>query len=344
MPDSPAVSVVIPTYNGREKVLRTVRSLYDQDYPANRLQVVVVDDGSVDGTGDALAALSPPFEMAYLWQQNRGRCSAKNAGMQKAQGEIILLLDGDMLADPKLVSAHVESHQLWPDARIRGRIQLLPTLRESTLFGQYYLPGFEQREAREAAENGMLSFSWGLTGNLSLRAQHLAALGPFDEAFDRSYGWADVDWGYRASRLGLKLVYNAEALSYHDDYAAVDLAAFCRRTRISSRSAVTNLFSKHPELEGLIEQFSDMRPINWRNDSPRLVVRKLARVPASLSTSLRLLRGLARACEGHYPKPDMLRPLYRWIVGGYIYQGYQEGLRARRTEANAASRASTAAP
>ena len=73
--------------------------------------------------------------------------------------------------------------------------------------------------------------------------------------------------------------------------------------------------------------FHDKTPIAWGQDSPRLIVRKLARHVASSRPALWGLERIVRVLEQRYPSPSLLRPLYRWVIGGYIFQGYREGLK-----------------
>ena len=88
---APAVSVVVPTYERRDLVVRAVRSVLAQTH--RDFELIVVDDGSTDGTEGALRGLDP--RLRYLWQENRGVAAARNAGLELARGEIVAFLDSD---------------------------------------------------------------------------------------------------------------------------------------------------------------------------------------------------------------------------------------------------------
>jgi glycosyltransferase involved in cell wall biosynthesis len=85
------VSAVICTYNREREVCRAVESVLAQTRPA--LQVIVVDDGSTDGTGAALRRFGDRIE--YLWQPNRGASAARNAAIGRARGRFVAFLDSD---------------------------------------------------------------------------------------------------------------------------------------------------------------------------------------------------------------------------------------------------------
>src|SRR5438132_3254976 len=87
----PAVSVIVPTFQRREYVVRAVGSVLAQTY--EDFELIVVDDGSTDGTGEALAGLDG--RLRYLWQENRGTGAARNTGLRLARGEIVAFLDSD---------------------------------------------------------------------------------------------------------------------------------------------------------------------------------------------------------------------------------------------------------
>ncbi len=86
------ISVIIPTYNRRELLLRAVQSVLDQTHAD--LECIVVDDGSTDGTEAALRSLADP-RLQYVRQENAGACAARNRGISLAKGEVIAFQDSD---------------------------------------------------------------------------------------------------------------------------------------------------------------------------------------------------------------------------------------------------------
>jgi glycosyltransferase involved in cell wall biosynthesis len=93
------VSVVIPTYNRRLRVMEAVKSVLGQTYP--HFEIVVVDDGSEDGTADAIASLDDIRLRVILVQKRYGGATARNIGIDQAKGQLIAFLDSDDIWMPK---------------------------------------------------------------------------------------------------------------------------------------------------------------------------------------------------------------------------------------------------
>ncbi len=104
-PHAPPVSVVVPAYNEVANIAGAVRSIAASDHPAE-VEVVVVDDGSTDGTADAVRALGLP-NVRVVGQPNRGKFAALNAGIALARHDALVLVDGDTVFEPGTVSAVV---------------------------------------------------------------------------------------------------------------------------------------------------------------------------------------------------------------------------------------------
>ena len=85
------VSVIVPAYNAQKTIGQCIDALLAQTYPRESYEVIVVDDGSTDGTADVVKA----YPVKYLYQRNQGPATARNIGVREAQGEIILFTDSD---------------------------------------------------------------------------------------------------------------------------------------------------------------------------------------------------------------------------------------------------------
>src|SRR5262245_2023039 len=127
MPDAERhilVSIVIPTYNRRESLCRTLYSLFQQDFPMSDFEIVVVIDGSTDGTEEMLCSLEPPCALRWFVQENQGASAACNRGVEEARGELIVFVDDDNLAAPQLIREHTSSHADNPNKAVLGAVLL----------------------------------------------------------------------------------------------------------------------------------------------------------------------------------------------------------------------------
>src|SRR3989442_6588896 len=94
-----AVSVVIPTYNRRERLDRVLAAL-DEQRGDERFDVVVVDDGSNDGTAEGLAGRTFEFRLRVVRQEKQGPAAARNAGLALVESPLVLFIDDDLVPSP----------------------------------------------------------------------------------------------------------------------------------------------------------------------------------------------------------------------------------------------------
>jgi len=97
----PAVTVVVPCWNEEETVSKTVRSLLDLNYPADKLKIFLIDDGSTDDTWDAIRRFENYPNIKIFHKENGGKYTALNLGLQHTETEFFGALDADSFADPE---------------------------------------------------------------------------------------------------------------------------------------------------------------------------------------------------------------------------------------------------
>ncbi len=315
----PFVSVIIPTYNRKDSLLCTLDSLSQQTYPAEHFEVIVVDDGGSDGT-EIIAQRCFPFALRYVRQQNQGAAMARNRGAAKAQGEILIFLDDDITVAPKFISAfQVELAHAAPTVAV-GALRP-PAWPDNRVFRDLYAG------ITATGDEPDIGFADCLSGIFAVKREDFHRIGAMqDVAGDGRTAWGDVDFGYRAHRLGYRFCRAVDAIGYHDDRAIHDLTTYCRVQERASQQAVL-LFHKYPDLQVHIPMFRDKGPIVWRQDLPPLILRKLARQVASSRPAMRAMEHSVPILERYAPKSRLLVLLYRWIISGYIYRGYRDGLR-----------------
>jgi glycosyltransferase involved in cell wall biosynthesis len=208
----PFFSVVVPTYNRLGRLRHVITALEQQAYPADAYEVIVVSDGSTDGTDAYLEAHRCTMRLRWFPQANKGPAAARNAGVQKAAGKYILFVDDDVVPAPQLLEEHARSH------REAGRdVVVLGPLLTPESFKMAPWVGWEQ-EMLMKQYSALLLGNWQAsarqfnTGNASLRRSHIVAAGGFDENFRRA---EDVELAYHLASNGLEFVFNIHAAGMH---------------------------------------------------------------------------------------------------------------------------------
>ena len=240
-------SVVIPTYNRLSELRTVIAAVQEQARPPEaELEIVVVDDGSSDGTWDWLTAQGGGPGFNFIRQPNSGPAKARNRGVEEATGELILFLGDDTEPQPGWLNAHLEGHRLFGDdgpQAILGYTSFPPEtdspfLRFINEYGAQF--GYLLIE-----DPGTVAFNFFYTSNISLPRSELVRLGGFRDDFPAA-AWEDIEFAYRAVRDGLRIRYQPRARTIHRH--CIRPRTFCSRQRTSGRSAAI-FAALHPELD-----------------------------------------------------------------------------------------------
>jgi GT2 family glycosyltransferase len=220
--DFPAVTVVIPTYNRGHFLERALTSVLTQNYPADRLAVIVIDDGSRDGTRDILQTFQSHYaNFQFLQQTNRGPAAARNTGLRAARGEIVAFMDDDCLADANWLRELARAYDRSTVGGVAGRIRYVPP--DDNIANRC--------AARYTGEgqpvNGDGEIAFFVTANASFRRTVLEQVGGFDTAFPHA-AQEDLDLSFRAKRAGWQLRYTDTAVvdHYHQHTIRGDLRRY----------------------------------------------------------------------------------------------------------------------
>ncbi len=300
-------SVVIPTFERLDELARVLTALEAQTVPAGcEFELIIVDDGSRDGTGSWLEERAGAGGWTVLRQSNSGPARARNRGVEAATGDIVLFLGDDTEPQPGWLASHLEEHRLF------GGGGPLAVLGYTSFAGELDSP-FLRFINEFGAQFGYLlvddpcsvPFNFFYTSNISLERTLLVGLGGFREDFPAA-AWEDIEFAYRARDVGLRLRYQPRARTLH--HHCVHPWTFCRRQRTSGRSAA--IFAQlHPELEHFLGV-------------------QRARRPQALTTAERWLLAplvaLGERIEGVVPAAAY----QRFLDACYLY-GMAEGLHSR---------------
>jgi GT2 family glycosyltransferase len=202
--ERPSVSVVIPHLNQHEAALRCLASVKAQDYPAERVEIILADNGSKGGL-ERIAQAHP--DVRIVREMEPGPGMARNAGVAVAGGEILAFVDADCRAHPGWLSAAVDALES-PGATgvVGGDVRI-------DLADPAHMTGMEAYESVFAYRQKMyiakMNFSG--TGNLAMRRTVFDAVGPFAGIRVAE----DRDWGRRAIARGYKTRYVPGMIVYH---------------------------------------------------------------------------------------------------------------------------------
>jgi glycosyltransferase involved in cell wall biosynthesis len=321
MSERPTVSVIIPTYNRAAFLRATLQSLAGQVWSGKPFEVIVVDDGSSDGTA-AVSDETFPFPLRYIYQANQGDAAARNTGARQSEADFLVFLDDDVVVLPDYLRHLVAAHGQATDRIIVGTEHLW--LEPSNPLKE----GPPLAAAKHQPESVGVPFAEVCSNNMSLPREAYFAVGTMrDLGFAGSSIWCDVDFAYRAYQQGFVFLRSTQALCWHRDHVYRSLDSHIRRMREVAYRAVV-LFQRYPELAAHVPMFEDKLPVAWGRDRPALIARKLARPVTSSRMFLWGLERLVRVIGQSDSLIGARRVLLRWLIGGHVYQGYQAGWHA----------------
>ena len=212
-------SVIVSTFERREVVLRTVDTLFAQDFPATDYEIIVVVDGSTDGTAAALRALPLGRRLRVIEQQNRGLAGARNTGSRAATSELLIFLDDDMTCEPALVREHVAAHAQGDALVGLGAIYVAKD-NPPNLSSEYFNAGLGAAYLglRNQPDEPWPEDTWSFA-NTSVRCDLLLQVGLFDERFRMR---EDAEIGVRLLAAGARRRFLGGAIAYQSCVKSVD--------------------------------------------------------------------------------------------------------------------------
>lgn len=317
------ISVIIPTYNRKERLARGLEALWNQEFDKDECEVIVVDDGSTDGTREWIGTIETPETLKYLWHENVGRAANRNIGIRNARGELIVFLDDDVVATPTLLTEHFKVHRKESNPRlvVLGYTPFGANVKRNSIT-EYCKKSWEGIFENAVAKRHDHPYWFFITNNLSVRRSFVLSVGLFDEDF-KNYSYEDSELGYRLHKAGMVLQFNRAALAYHN--FEMDLEKICKQSFQMGYSAVI-YYSKHRELkeelsinvaEGWTERNIGLKRKAWR------VIKLLFYNDATIG----LVKDFLRLCG-----PIMSERILFFLYGVMHWHHYVKGLRRGLSE------------
>jgi GT2 family glycosyltransferase len=217
-PRRPLVSVIVVNYNGKRYLDDCLSSLAAQDYPRDRYETIVVDNGSSDGSVATIRARFPTVRVIPL-RHNRGFAAANNEGFRQAKGEYLALLNNDTLVDRHWLSGLVDAIGTEPTiGATTSKILFKDDPSRINNVGLMLYPdgsgadrGYRQRDEGQFDEPAEVFGACG--ASVLLRRAMLEDVGCFDECLFMYY--EDLDLFWRARMRGWKVRYTPQSVVYH---------------------------------------------------------------------------------------------------------------------------------
>ncbi|HMS85141.1 MAG TPA: glycosyltransferase [Nitrospira sp.] len=322
------LSVIMPTYN-RETILRkTLLAFASQTASPDQFEVIVVDDGSSDDTFRMLERFKAPFALRVFTQQHQGANAARNLAIREAQGELVLITGDDMIPEPAFVEAHLKFHAEHPaelDAML-GYIDWSPEITVSPFMRFLVSPHGGQQFSFHLAQNGKADFRLFYTSNISLKR---SLLGKQATVFDPDFtypAYDDTELGYRLSKQGMEIHYNAMATTSHHHEMTIQSVA--TRQRHAGRMAHV-LVSKHPEIAWRMQLgMEDVvnAPSQYTEENLESILAVLAELEKPSLGLLKQIHANGASYDVFYER-QVLHPLYHALLRTAHGLGVRDAMR-----------------
>ncbi len=250
-------SIVIPTYDRLPILTKCLKALENQHIPVDDraisgYEIVLVDDGSTDGTLEYLQEMAADFPHLKTYLQNhQGPAAARNLGVEKALGDTIIFIDSDLVVTENFLVAHAQALTNANSDRIFTYGRVINTCNfDDPTAEPYKLTDF--------------SAAYFATGNVAIARHWLDKAGLFDTRF-QLYGWEDLELGVRLKKLDLKLIKCPDAVGYHwhPPFALAQIPNLIDKEIQRGRMGVL-FYQKHPTWDvRMMIQMTPLHKVLW---------------------------------------------------------------------------------
>lgn len=247
----PQVSIIVPSYNGKDKVIRLLNSLEQQSFRS--FEVIVVLDGSTDGSAAAIRNMEwKLFPLKIIEQKNNGRASARNTGAAQATTDLLLFFDDDMMPADSCIQEFISFNSKHKNCIALGQI-IEPSSKADTEIKKYkdYLNTswnsslHAYRNAVIPAHRVVLS-----AANFSIPASLFHSLKGFDESLKDI---EDYDFALRARVEKIETYYVDTAIAEHRDHFSfrkyAERSKAYLKNRLLAASLKPDLYGQDPILD-----------------------------------------------------------------------------------------------
>jgi hypothetical protein len=293
----------------------TLAGLRAQDLPADKYEIVVVDDGSTPPVTLPDRGTGPHLGLIRLGGGERS--AARNFGAAAARGDLLVFVDDDLSVAPAFLTEFLKAHAEWPDAILVGRT-VLPEDARRTPFGR-----FRHRLEQDGvplARGLVAARNFCAAGNMAIGRQRFLDLGGFDRGIVSS---EDQDLALRHTAASGRIAYVPEADAVHRD-GALDVRSYCRRHEWGTEQMLP-FCRRYPDWPDNVAR----ERVNGRAgpaDGFRGRWRKRLKAVLATRPATGCLLITCDMLERLTPGSGLLDRLYRLVLGAHIFRGYQKGV------------------
>ena len=252
------ISVVIPTFN-RKLILKKCLLALENQLLNNKIisyEIIVIDDGSTDGTTNWIAENKETLPHVVLYEQSHaGPASARNLGVLKSKNEIIIFIDSDLIVVNNFLISHVDKlYKYWEKFN-----------KNCFTYGSVINTSNFENPENENFKITDISYAYFATGNVAISRDLLLKVGLFDNSFSL-YGWEDLELGERLKKLGTKLIKCPEAKGFHwhPPFQCEQIKSLVEKESERAKMALI-FFNKHPNLRvRFIIQLTFLHRFLWK--------------------------------------------------------------------------------
>jgi glycosyltransferase involved in cell wall biosynthesis len=309
----PRVSVIIPAFNAANTIEDLIKSLINQSFSRDKIEIIVVDDCSKDNTLEIITKLKKEYHLnLYSHEVNKGLAAARNTGIRNSSGKILIFIDADMVVHDNYIENHVNFHNNRDVMGLVGGIK--PA--EGIKYDKYQKYLYEaKRGTKKYSSKPAVPYYVFLFNNTSVKREVIDACGLFDENI-RIYGGEDTEFAFRIVKKFPGSLYCSHTLTAtHNHYRSLDNAL--KNLYEFAQTNIPYIINKHPEMSGLYK----LKFIDKNYDNSSIIYRLAGRL-----ISCKIAYGLNKFLYKISPYP-VSNLFVRALMGHKLFTGIQQGLK-----------------
>jgi GT2 family glycosyltransferase len=233
----PKVSIIIPTFNGWEDTKECLRSIIKLSYPQAKIEVIVVDNDSADGTVEkikklqnslpAQAGKTPSFKIKLIESRtNLGFARAANQGIKKASGDYLFIINNDMVFDKNFLAYLINFMEKDEKIGIAGG-KIYSQKSKKIVFSGHTFNPWTGEIINLPQPNQTKESDWIQGCTMLVKRKVVDQIGLFDPSF--FFSFEDLDFCRRAKRAGFKIIYYPKAIAWHKEGSTIDKMGFRKK-------------------------------------------------------------------------------------------------------------------